>query len=116
MLLEISAEERWIGKIQFVGNLLYRHVGKTQSVLNGFHREDLYDGARPAIHRFLQDGREIFGRDVELVIVSFRMVERYLGVMLSWLANSSTLRIRPSLCSAMRINLSASRLRWMLSA
>ena len=53
MLLEIFAEERWIGKIQFVGNLLYRHVGKTQSVLNGFHREKLYDGTRPAIHRFL---------------------------------------------------------------
>ena len=30
-----------------------------------------------------------------LFIVSFRMVERYLGVMLSWLANSSTLRILP---------------------
>ena len=67
MLLEISAEERWVGKIQVVGNFLYRHVGKTQSVLNGFHREKLYDSARPTVHRLLQDGREIFGRDVELV-------------------------------------------------
>ena len=67
MLLEIFAEERWVGKIQVVGNLLYRHVGKTQSVLNGFHREKLYDGTRPSVHRLFQDGREIFGRDVELV-------------------------------------------------
>ena len=66
MLLEISAEERWIGKIQFVGNLLNSHVGEAQSVLNGFHCEKLYDGTRPAVHRLFQNGREIFGRDVEL--------------------------------------------------
>ena len=66
MLLEIFAKERRVGEVQVVGNFLYRHVGKTQSVLNGFHREKLYDGARTAVHRLLQDGREIFGRDVEL--------------------------------------------------
>ena len=48
MLLEILAEERRVWEIQVVGNLLYRHVGKTQSVLNGFHREKLYDGERTA--------------------------------------------------------------------
>ena len=66
MLLEISAKERRVWEIQVVGNLLYRHVGKTQSVLNGFHREKLYDGTRPADHRLFQNGLEIFGRDVEL--------------------------------------------------
>ena len=66
MFLKILAEERRVGEIQVVGNFLYRHVGEAQSVLNGFHREKLYDGTRPAVHRFFQNGREIFGRDVEL--------------------------------------------------
>ena len=68
MLLEILAEERRVGEIQVVGNFLYRHVGEAQSVLNGFHREKLYDGTRPAIHRFLKDGRKIFGSDAELAL------------------------------------------------
>ena len=49
MLLEVFAEERGIGEVQVVGNLLYRHVREAQPMLYGLHREVLYDDARPAV-------------------------------------------------------------------
>ena len=56
MLLEVLAEERGIGKLQVVGNLLHRHVGEAQPTLDGTHREVLNHHAWSAIDSFLQDG------------------------------------------------------------
>ena len=62
----IFAKERGIGEIQVVGYLLHRHVGEAQAALNGFQCLELYISTRPAIHHFLENGREIFRRDIQL--------------------------------------------------
>ena len=66
MFLEILAEERGIREIQIIGNLLHRHIGEAQAALDGPHREVLYHHAWPAVDRLLQDGRKVFGRDIQL--------------------------------------------------
>ena len=67
MFLEILAEERGIREIQIIGNLLHRHIGEAQAALDGPHREVLYHHAWPAIDRLFQDGRQVFGRDIQLL-------------------------------------------------
>ena len=62
MLLHILAEERGIGKIEVIGNLLHRHVGESETPLDGFEREELYHIARTPVHGLLQQHRQVFGR------------------------------------------------------
>ena len=56
MFPKVSAEKRGVGEIQFIGNLLHRHIGEAQAALDGLHREKLYHVARPAVHSFLENG------------------------------------------------------------
>ena len=67
MFLEILAEERGIREIQIISNLLHRQIGIAQAALDGSHREVLYHHAWSAVDRFLQDGRQVFWCDVQLV-------------------------------------------------
>ena len=66
MFLKVSTEERGIGEFQVVGNLLNRHVGKAQPMLDGLQREKLYHVTGATVHRLLQQHREILGSDVQL--------------------------------------------------
>ena len=75
MFLKVLAKERGIGKVQVVGNFLHRHIAETQATLDSLHGEVLYICAGPTVHHFLENSREIFRSDVQLIGKIFHLTD-----------------------------------------
>ena len=54
MFLEVFAEERGIGKLQVVSNLLHGHIGEAQTILDSLEGEEMNHLAGALIHGFHQ--------------------------------------------------------------
>lgn len=66
MLLHILTKEGGIGEIEVIGNLQHRHVGESETALDGLEGEELYHDTRSPIHGLLQQHRQVFGGDIQL--------------------------------------------------
>jgi hypothetical protein len=56
VFLAVFAKERGVGKSQVVRYFLHRHIREAQTILDSLHGIELYIGAWPAVHHFLDNG------------------------------------------------------------